>query len=248
MDYITLPNVDNQDADSKREDGAYVNQVDDNDDDDNEDNENKTIEDDEEIQDHKGARRRRGRWQVQIDLTPPEKLLDRAERLSVKHKGRAALPHLIRATALCAIIHGPNSWQYARVDARLGSGYLDVGEGYSAQAECHAENARLILESNRNGGTAEELLGCRWIMLWTLGRAQILLNKGATAENTLRRAASILFELEGCSSWAAHEQRESKLVTRANKFGAKQFQMTGFVVSSSDPKIIGSVLELAKKI
>lgn len=149
---------------------------------------------------HKKKRRHKHRKHG-LSMTPPDKLLRRAEkdakRYAENDRIAEAIVELIRCTALARIVHGDGHWKLAETFINLADGYLDL-KGYAPQAQYHAENARAIMlggvQTSSSQHDKAKILKILINIYYTLGRSLTKLKKLQEADQALQRAERIAEE------------------------------------------------------
>lgn len=134
----------------------------------------------------------------QIDLTPPEKLLSKAEKKAKKYykqkKADKAVKEMIRCTALSRIVHGDGHWKLARTHANLAETYLDL-KGYAPQAEYHCETAKGYMsrgiQTSSSSTDKANIMEVNVKIYLIMGRALTNMKKYKEADSALTRAENI---------------------------------------------------------
>ena len=133
-----------------------------------------------------------------VDMTPPDKLLKKAEKrashYAKKNKSSHAIKEYIRCTALSRIVYGDEHWRYVKSYADLASAYLDL-KGYPTQAQYHCENAKKMMSQvETSEGNRHQISEVQVNIHYTLGRALMAHKKFNEAEQALLRAEKIAKE------------------------------------------------------
>uniref|UniRef100_A0A0B6Z0Z5 MalT-like TPR region domain-containing protein n=2 Tax=Arion vulgaris TaxID=1028688 RepID=A0A0B6Z0Z5_9EUPU len=134
----------------------------------------------------------------QIDMTPPDQKLIRAEnnarKLASDGKADKAIEEYIKCLAYSRIVFGVSHWKHAQSVINLGEAYLNL-KGYYTQAEYHAENARsLMLHGSHTASSVEEKSDLFAVLIKiyrVIGQAATALKKYTAAEDALRKADNI---------------------------------------------------------
>ncbi|PIK33660.1 hypothetical protein BSL78_29523 [Apostichopus japonicus] len=119
-----------------------------------------------------------------IDLTPPDRLLERAEArakyLETKNKPEDAMKEYMRCTALSRLVYGDGHWMLASSHVNLAYAYLTL-RGLAQQAVQHAEIARTLLlgglHTTESQQVKEQLYSTLQMMYYVFGRAYTMLKK-----------------------------------------------------------------------
>ncbi len=138
---------------------------------------------------------------VYIDMTPPDKQLNRLQKKAKKYISRKkhdlALKELIRCTALARIVYGDGHWKLARAYAQLAQQYFEL-KGYTQQAQLHADAARVIMISGgqltSDSTDKANILHVLLTIYYIIGRSETQLKKYADAEANLNKAKNIARE------------------------------------------------------
>ncbi|XP_053390845.1 tetratricopeptide repeat protein 23-like [Mercenaria mercenaria] len=130
-----------------------------------------------------------------VNMTPPDKLLEKANRmakkLSAAKKADKAVKERIRILALTRIVYGSAHWKLAEAHVNLAEDYLEL-KGYNAQAEYHTENAMTIMLNSVTTTTTErekaDVFGVLFQINYIQGKAQIAMKKYSEADTALAKA------------------------------------------------------------
>lgn len=150
-----------------------------------------------------------------VDLTPPEKLLKKAEAkakfLETKNKPEEAMKEYMRCTALSRLVYGDGHWMLASSHVNLAYAYLRL-RGLAQQAVHHAEIARTLLLSGLHTSDSqqikEKLYSTLQLMYYVFGRAYTVLKKYSEAEQNFAKAEKITSERGRASS--REKRKEAK--------------------------------------
>lgn len=148
------------------------------------------------------ARQRRSARQMKttngkkaVNMTPPDKLLEKANRiakkLSAAKKADKAVRERIKILALARIVYGSSHWKLAEAHVNLAEDYLEL-KGFNAQAEYHTENAMTIMLNSVTTTTSEQekadVFGILFQINYIQGKAQMAMKKYTEAENAFTKA------------------------------------------------------------
>ncbi|XP_052785685.1 tetratricopeptide repeat protein 23-like [Mya arenaria] len=130
-----------------------------------------------------------------VNMTPPNKLLEKAVKLIEKfvEKGKAdrVIQERVKILALTRIVYGSTHWRLAEAHVNLAQDYLEL-KNFTAQAEYHAENAMQIMLNSVSTTTSEQEKANVFSVLFRLnyiqGKAQVALKKYAEADAAFKKA------------------------------------------------------------
>ncbi|XP_075246060.1 tetratricopeptide repeat protein 23-like isoform X2 [Convolutriloba macropyga] len=139
-----------------------------------------------------GEQGRRGQH-VDVDLTPPDKLLklanERATKLALRNKVEEAVAERVKVLALTRIVFGDGHWRVPEAYVSLAKDYLEL-RGLAEQAKQHCETAKTMITqiSQQNPSQRDNLLIVKLNLFLILGRSLTKLKKFEEAESALNRA------------------------------------------------------------
>ncbi|XP_063728990.1 tetratricopeptide repeat protein 23-like, partial [Symsagittifera roscoffensis] len=135
-----------------------------------------------------------GSQMVDVDLTPPDKLLkmatDRAAKLASKKRVEEAMAEQVKVLALTRIVFGDSHWRVPEAYVSLARAYLEL-RGLAEQARLHCETARALISQiaqQQSPSQRDNTLLVKLNMFLVMGRSLTKLKRFEEAESALNKA------------------------------------------------------------